>query len=193
MKQLSRLGICLGPNATLSAIDRIRAQFDAAAVRLKTDIETLLLQKQIDPYPEFDQDLSNFLSETTPNIEEEMVDYPDLISDENILYSEGNISLLSFQKMSDDEEESDDNVSNEENLQEGDEEDDEAGEEEEIEETEVEMDDDDSNSSISEADVGVDTGKSDEEPGTSGERPDADKKLLRLLVSHFVGIMLERK
>ena len=38
------------------------------------------------------------------------------------------------------------------------------------------MDDDDSNSSISEADVGVDTGESDEEPGTSGERPDADKK-----------------
>lgn len=92
MSQLSRLGICLGPNATLSAIDRIRSDFDAAALRLKEAMKRCLSPEVQVPEAE-SPDLSYVLSQTCPNIDEEISELPE-DNDDTVLYSEGNETIL---------------------------------------------------------------------------------------------------
>lgn len=91
IKQLSRLGLCLGYEATLSAIDKIRTDFDSAALKLKADMEEILFKTKVEEAAEdFDNDLPLAFSmslthdDTQEEIETDTVLYSD--NDENISY-----------------------------------------------------------------------------------------------------------
>ena len=162
MKQLSHLGLCAGYEATLSAIDKIRKDFDTAAVRLKENAENAL-QRRHNPLV-IDQEQNNLsidLAALAPNIDDEAGYYSDM--EETILYSDmdESIQLPNTGRESDEDEEDDEVESQgeedddrEESIEEEDEDDsrtedeptdlrtiDEGGEEDEDEGMEVVMDD----------------------------------------------------
>ncbi len=61
LDQLSRIGICLGSDATTSAIDCFRKDFDAAAIACKEDLENQLAQG----VKHVEQDLSDIIDDMT--------------------------------------------------------------------------------------------------------------------------------
>ena len=68
-KQLSHLGLFAGYEATLSAIDRLRAKFDEAALKLKENMEAALQKGSAAPVEEDGgQELSFALSVSAPKL-----------------------------------------------------------------------------------------------------------------------------
>ena len=72
IQQLSHLSICVSPGTTLSALDKIRLDFDSAAVRLKQNMEHSLQSASLVQTVE-SHDLSVALSISVPNIDDELV------------------------------------------------------------------------------------------------------------------------
>ena len=72
IKQLSHTGICVGYEKTLSTVDKISQDFDAAAKRCKVLIEEQAnVLKNVDHHVDQDLELSIALAATVPNIEDE--------------------------------------------------------------------------------------------------------------------------
>ena len=93
MKQLAHLGLCSGYEATLSAIDRIRAKFDEAAIELRKNMEVVLEGNVTPPVAveEDDQEVSFAMSSS--NVEDEIAYYSDM--EETILYSDIDSTFMS--------------------------------------------------------------------------------------------------
>ena len=89
LQQLSNIGICVGYMGTLSAIDKIRIDFDSAAVSCKTAIEDQLAQN-LDTTNEAadDADLSLAIATAVPNIEDEINEQSGDELDETIPYNQ---------------------------------------------------------------------------------------------------------
>ena len=88
--QLARTGICLGTDATLRAVDKIRLDFDAAAKTCKSLIEnqlqTDILNRQAEVNVEEQLELSTAMAATESNVEEETNAPSD--EEETVLYSD---------------------------------------------------------------------------------------------------------
>jgi len=88
IKQLSKMGICKGYEATLAAVDKIRRDFDSAATSCKREIEEQL--KHVNDLSNMtilwdeNMDVSNALAATVPNIEDEVNEPSD--TDDTISY-----------------------------------------------------------------------------------------------------------
>lgn len=114
----------------MSAIDKIRSDFDSAALKLKRDIEEAILHETGAGNLEEEQkdnDLQEALSVSVPNLEDEIVSDPD--EEETVLYSDNELahSVLEEEKSNDDDTDDDDDDDYEEEDEE--EEEEEEGEE----------------------------------------------------------------
>lgn len=97
--QLSKMGICVGYATTLSAVDKIRKDFDTTAKICKSNIETQLManadMSNMTVVWNEDLELSQAVAATVPNIEDEINEPSD--NEETILYypearTEGTVS-----------------------------------------------------------------------------------------------------
>ena len=93
MKQLAHLGLCSGYEATLSAIDRIRAKFDEAAIELKKNMEVALESHVTHPVTVEEDDHEVSFAMSASNVEDEIAYYSDM--EETILYSDIDSTFMS--------------------------------------------------------------------------------------------------
>ena len=140
INQIAHTGICLGNDAILAAVDKIRKEFDSAAKNSKSLIEDQFENVVENPEDNAnnneDLELSRAMATSEANIDDKLNESSD--EKDTILYSDDD-------KMPEDSRATPTNEDNES----GDEEKEETESEEEIEEEEVEEDDDDQDENIS--------------------------------------------
>ena len=113
LKQISQLGICVGYEATLSAIDSLRADFDSVALKFKADIENMLQNRNVaHSGGNVDDTYTIDLSVSLPNVDDVIAQYPEM--EDTILYSENYEINESMEHTVDDDSDDDDDDDEEE-------------------------------------------------------------------------------
>ena len=113
LKQISQLGICVGYEATLSAIDSVRADFDSVALKFKADIENMLQNRNVaHSGGNVDDTYTIDLSVSLPNVDDVIAQYPEM--EDTILYSENYEINESMEHTVDDDSDDDDDDDEEE-------------------------------------------------------------------------------